>query len=167
MSRASIRGLIACGAFAGALALVSAARVAQAAPYGTAGCGLGSILFGDAPGIVQVLAATTNGTFWTQTFGISSGTSNCVGGLSSAATTRAYVQTNREAISKDIARGSGETVVGLSGVAGCKDPHAVGSTLQREFKAIFPTEKASDVAVSDAVVSTLQKHKELGCGSLI
>lgn len=41
------------------------------------GCGLGYILFKDPknPGIlIQVFAATTNGTFGNQTFGISSGT---------------------------------------------------------------------------------------------
>src|SRR5690348_11977029 len=49
--------------------------------YGMAGCGLGSLVFGpnDAP-VAQVLAATTNGTFASQTFGISSGTSNCFSG---------------------------------------------------------------------------------------
>src|SRR6266545_2071443 len=45
--------------------------------YGLAGCGLGSMLIGSKPGIVQIFAATTNGSFGTQTFGITSGTSNC------------------------------------------------------------------------------------------
>ncbi len=45
--------------------------------YGTAGCGLGSMAFGNQKGAIQILAATTNGLFGTQTFGITSGTSNC------------------------------------------------------------------------------------------
>ena len=36
--------------------------------YGLAGCGLGSMAFGDSPGAVQIFAATTNGLFGTQTF---------------------------------------------------------------------------------------------------
>ncbi len=50
---------------------------AFAAGYGDAGCGLGSMLFGNSPGKgSQILAVTTNGTGM-QSFGISSGTSNC------------------------------------------------------------------------------------------
>ena len=45
--------------------------------YGMAGCGLGSILFGAKPGKIQILSGTTNGIYGNQTFGISSGTSNC------------------------------------------------------------------------------------------
>ena len=83
--------------------------------YGTAGCGLGSILFGSKPGLIQVLAATTNGTFGTQTFGITTGTSNCEDTAGGAQSTKAFVQANREAVSKDIARGSGFAVGGSEG----------------------------------------------------
>lgn len=42
------------------------------------GCGLGSMLFEGRKGVLtDVLAATTNGTFGNQTFGMSSGTSGC------------------------------------------------------------------------------------------
>jgi len=139
---------------------------ALADPYGMAGCGLGSMLFGDKPGFVQVLAATTNGTFGTQTFGITTGTSNCEDTKASAQSTKAFVQANREAVAKDIARGSGETIASVSKLAGCADPAKVGATLQKEFKAIFPNEQVSDVAVSESVVSTLQAHGELSCRTL-
>ena len=49
---------------------------AFAADYGSAGCGLGSLVF-KKNDMTQVLAATTNGTFWSQTFGITFGTSGC------------------------------------------------------------------------------------------
>ena len=39
--------------------------------YGTAGCGLGSILFGEKEGMVQVFASTTNGIYSNNTFGVS------------------------------------------------------------------------------------------------
>lgn len=148
----------------GTTAVLSTAHAKEG--YGTAGCGLGSLLFGNEPGIVQVLAATTNGTFGTQTFGITSGTSNCVDTKASAASTAAFIQANRETVSKEIARGSGETIASITTLAGCADAAAVGSTLQSEFNTIFPNEQVSDVAVSDSVVKTLQSHPELACRSL-
>ena len=141
-------------------------RDAEADPYGTAGCGLGSVIFGGASGFVQVFAATTNVTFFTQTFGISSGTSNCVNVAPSAASAKAFIETNREAMAKDISRGSGETIASLSTVAGCSDAQAVGAILQRQFKSIFPSEKVPDAAVSSAVIQTLRSHKQLRCKHL-
>ena len=56
--------------------LVAFGAVAFAEDYGSAGCGLGSLVFKQNDG-TQILAATTNGTFGSQTFGITFGTSNC------------------------------------------------------------------------------------------
>jgi Protein of unknown function (DUF3015) len=148
----------------GVTALVPTAHAEDG--YGTAGCGLGSILFGTKPGIVQIFAATTNGLSANQTFAITTGTSNCEDTAASAENTKAFVQANREAVAKDIARGSGETIASLSTLAGCSDATAVGATLQKNFKTIFPSEQVSDVTVSESVVNTLQAHAELSCRSL-
>ena len=59
---------------------LSAPVAVSANGYGAAGCGLGAIVFGSKPGMIQVLAATTNATFYSQTFGITTGTSECGGG---------------------------------------------------------------------------------------
>jgi len=130
--------------------------------YGDAGCGLGSMAFGDQQGFVQVLAATTNGLFGTQTFGISTGTSNCHG-LSGSQASRVFIEGNREALAKDISRGSGETIGTLTWIAGCNDSHAVGATLQKSFKAIFPDEKVSNDAVTATILQTLKSEKKLAC----
>jgi Protein of unknown function (DUF3015) len=148
-----------CGAFA------LTAATAKADGYGTAGCGLGSIVFGNKPGIVQVLAVTTNYT-GIQTFAISSGTSNCKDSAPSLVNAKAFIQANREAIAKDVARGQGETISSLTTLAGCGSDKAVGAQLQQDFKQIFPTEKVTDVQVSDSIVSTLQAHPELACKQL-
>lgn len=140
---------------------------ASAGPYGTAGCGLGSIVFGNQPGMIQILAATTNGTFASQTFGITFGTSNCSdtgGGTQSAA---AFIQTNREALAKDISRGNGETIKNLATLSGCEDSSAVGATLQRNFKAIFPAADVSNTQVSTNVIQVLKTEKSLSCARLI
>ncbi|MET0389647.1 MAG: DUF3015 family protein [Polyangiales bacterium] len=155
-------GLIAAVASVGAVSV----STAHAEPYGTAGCGLGSIIFGNSTGIVQIFAATTNGLFGTQTFGITSGTSNCVQTGGNAAGAKAFIQANRETVSKEIARGAGETIINLSSLAGCASASAVGAALQQDFKSIFPNEQVSDVDVSNSVVSTLQAHTELACKSL-
>src|SRR6266566_2504658 len=98
--------------------------------YGLAGCGLGSMIFGDQKGPIQILAATTNGTFGSQTFGITSGTSNCVESASGRSGAMIFIEGNREALAKDAARGSGETITTLSAMAGCKDAKAVGVAMQ-------------------------------------
>lgn len=130
--------------------------------YGAAGCGLGSMAFGNTPGAVQILAATTNGFAGTQTFGITTGTSNCGPGMLSAGT-RDFVEANREALAKDISRGEGEAIGALTWMNGCKSSRDVGAALQANFGRIFPSEDASTDAVTSAILDTLQKDPSLGC----
>lgn len=136
---------------------------AMADPYGTAGCGLGSMAFGDQKGFIQVIAATLNGTFGSQTFGISTGTSNCADTASGTRAAQIFIEANREALAKDVSRGSGETIVNLSSIAGCANPAAVGASLQKNFKAIFPAENVSNEFVVNSVLGTLKGEKELAC----
>src|SRR5574342_1025714 len=134
------------GVLCAVAATVLGSAAAVAAPYGDAGCGLGSLVFGDKPGFVQVLAATTNGIFASQTFGITTGTLNCggMGGGGSDKVVKAFVEVNREALAKDIARGQGETIHTLSVIGGCQDSAAVGASLQKNFQTIFPNETAAN-----------------------
>jgi opacity protein-like surface antigen len=130
--------------------------------YGAAGCGLGSMAFGDQPGAVQIFAATTNSLFGTQTFGITTGTSNCGPGLF-ASGTKNLVEANREALAKDVARGQGEVIGALTVINACQDSVAVGAALQRDFQVIFPTEQASSDEVTAAILKTLHSDPSLGC----
>jgi hypothetical protein len=151
-----------------AAAPAAAAPAAAPAPagkhakYGTAGCGLGSMIISSG-GIVQIFAATTNGTSASQTFGITSGTSNCDDSDSGGGSARVFVEANRVALAKDISRGSGETIVGLASIAGCSDTKAVGAALQHNFTAIFPSATASDEAVTGAIMTTLKSDASLSC----
>lgn len=147
------------------MALALASPVA-AGGYGSAGCGLGSILFGDEPGFIQVLAATTNASSGTQTFGITSGTSNCADSGGGEASAKAFIEANRESLSKDIARGQGETIANLSALAGCSDEAAVGATLQQNFGTIFPEASIEDTQVSESVLQTLKSNATLSCSLL-
>jgi hypothetical protein len=135
--------------------------------YGTAGCGLGSLIFEPNSGFTQVFAATTNGSFGTQTFGISSGTSNCADTAGGSASAKAFVETNRTALAKDIARGQGETIESLSRLGGCANAHAVGASLQKNFDRVFPSAAMSDSEVGNSVVDALRSDATLACHSLI
>jgi len=133
--------------------------------YGTAGCGLGSLAFGDQAGMIQIVAATTNSLFGTQTFGITSGTSNCGTGAMKVGT-RNFVEANREALAKDISRGQGEAIGALTVINACEDSSKVGTALQKEFKAIFPNAQASDEQVTDAILRALHADPNVGCGKV-
>ncbi|NRA68007.1 MAG: DUF3015 family protein [Pseudobacteriovorax sp.] len=91
-----------------------------AAPgYGMAGCGLGSIVMGNRGG--QVSAATTNGSFTSQGFGITSGTSNCLTDDMMAAVNaqEKFVVDNLKILSKEMAQGQGETLDNFAYTFGC------------------------------------------------
>lgn len=136
-----------------AVALMSTSSFA--AKYGAAGCGLGSMVFeGDQTWWKQVLAATTNGTSGTQTFGITFGTSNCDAPSPLKITTaQAFVEANRVALANDIARGNGETIVGLSKVYGCDDSQAFGKALKSNYSSIFASTDVSSTEITNNINS--------------
>jgi len=165
--------LIAGDALAEAAAAPAAAPAAAAAPpakkhhakYSTAGCGLGSMIISSG-GIVQIFAATTNGTSANQTFAITSGTSNCEDSDSGDDSARVFVQANRIALAKDISRGTGETIENLTAIAGCADSKAVGARLQSNFRGIFPSASVSSDQVTDSILSTLKSDRALACTAI-
>ncbi len=108
------------GALAGAMVLAGGAGVALA-KYGAAGCGLGTLVFDGNTKGKQILAATTNGTFASQTFGITSGTSNCTTGgtVKADREQEAFVEANFESLQRDLASGQGEYLAAFSGLLGC------------------------------------------------
>jgi hypothetical protein len=149
--------------FALAASLV-AFDASAAAAYGSAGCGLGSMAFGNQPGGVQILAATTNGTSGNQTFGITSGTSNCGKTAFAMEGTKVFIEGNKDALAKDAARGTGETITALRNIAACgAESHAVGSALQKNFTELFPSADAPVEQVRNNVIRFLQSEKSLGC----
>lgn len=137
------------------------AGAAHAGAYGDAGCGLGSLVFNDQSGFVQIFAATTNGLSGNQTFGITTGTLNCGGGGSSP-TALNYIEANKAVLANDIARGQGETLAGLSEVLGCKSSVELGSQLQKNFNTIFPSQAVDAQAVEGSIKNVI-KASALNC----
>jgi len=156
------RLIIVAGLLVTTTALAAEPALKGSGGYGAAGCGLGSMIFNRQPGMIQVLAATTNGTFASQTFGITTGTSNCGASMISQGT-KNFVEANREALAKDMSRGQGETIGALTWMAGCTDSHAVGAVLQQRYSTIISSEKASSQEIADKLVETLKADKSLGC----
>ena len=119
-----------------------AAAATNKGPYGMAGCGLCSIIFGAEEGFLQVFAATTNGTFASQTFGITSGTSNCVarGVVRQSAEQEVFFETNYANIKSDMVSGNGEYLAAVGSLFGCSDEVRVelGTFSQTNYEAIVP-----------------------------
>ncbi len=135
-------------------AAMLAANSAQAVD--STGCGLGSMAWKGERGIgPQVLAATTNGSFGTQTFGITFGTSGCdPNGRISGGTGRmvlAFMENNMEQFAMDAAAGHGETINTLAGILNV-DSEKLGAEAQANFANIFADENADAVSVSLAMI---------------
>src|SRR5512136_2432989 len=117
-----------------ALLLASSASAADPAlkgsgGYGSAGCGLGSMLIDSRDSGLQIISSWLNTWIsYNQTFAMTSGTSNCGRGLISS-NARDFVEANREVLAKDMSRGQGETIGALTWMAGCSNSRAVGATL--------------------------------------
>jgi len=148
------------------LVLASVAAVTLSAPvaisasgYGAAGCGLGAVVFGSKPGMIQVLAATTNGTFYSQTFGITTGTSECGGGVVKVqAEQKVYAYNNFGQLQKEIAQGKGERLQTLAYLMGC-DANAVegfGATAQKNYSQIFGDKNADTDLMLERVRSAVK-----------
>jgi hypothetical protein len=123
------------------------------------GCGLGTVLFqGSAndSSLLQAFQATTNGTLGNQTFGISSGTSECNQPEKFAQNERLneFVHANLDTLAKDIAQGGGESVQTLAELMQVppEEREAFYRNLQTHFAEIFPRENVEYAQVVDTIV---------------
>ena len=144
---------------------------AFAAGYGEAGCGLGSLIFGDSPGPVQIFAATTNGTSANQLFGISLGTSNCdaSGIILAEKEDDLFVASNFDNLEKEMAGGEGEHLETLAGLLGCpaeKNP-IFASYTQQNYSAIFASAQTTPDEMLQAVRTGVSSHPELASACII
>ncbi len=126
------------------------------------GCGLGSMAWEGNDGLIsQVSAATTNGTFGNQTFGITSGTSNCTQfkEWTSNEKVNVFVADNMDSLAKDIAKGNGEHLNTLASLMNVpqKDRTAFSAKLQKNFSRIYTSDSVTPTDVVrniEAVISS-------------
>jgi hypothetical protein len=180
---------LALGALVATICLPATGAMAQG--YGMAGCGLGSLVFGNKPGFVQAFAATTNGTFGSQTFGITTGTSNCESKKGAAAEEEGgkeeggkkekkkkkgasiieqtnFVTANLESLRKESAQGGGETVSALSSAVGCDATltSAFAASVQGAHAEIFATSEPSEVLARVKSAARGEATLASGCEAL-
>lgn len=141
------------GKLASAVAVVSLALSASA--FATkVGPGLGYVVFGDQNGpVYDIIAATTNGTFCSQFFAITFGTSGYSGGLIGMEETDKFIADNMDALATDIAMGEGEYVDTLSTMLNVSDSVAFKAALQANFDNIFSSSDVSATEVSGKIYS--------------
>lgn len=130
------------------------------------GCGVGSIIFKGQSGVApQVLAATTNGSFGNQTFGISSGTLGCDrdGVVDTPVKVSMFIDTNLDKLARDMAVGKGETLESLASLIGVQDADkaAFFATTKSHFAEIIPSANANTQEVIDALNHVLAANSEL------
>ena len=130
------------------------------------GCGLGKLAWGDfkhqkniAP---QVLMATTNGTFGSTTFGISSGTSGCTndGAVWAEHKVTMFAEINFEDLSQEMAQGQGEhlpSLATLMGVPAEQQPEFLAMAQER-YLMLIQAGDGSPVAVVKALNEAITHH---------
>ncbi len=146
------------------LSLISVfAFSAQAKGIGQAGCGLGNQILGSEPGAIQIVGATTNGFYGNQTFGITSGTSNCVDGAMGAALEN-FIEANQVALNNDISRGNGETVATMNRMLSCANGDVANRALKNSYEQISSQKTAGEMAT--VIKQTLRQEPKAGCQSV-
>ena len=133
------------------------------------GCGLGKLAWGDYKGqkeiAPQVLMATTNGTFGSQTFGISSGTSGCTNDGKVMAENKAtmFAEMNFENLSQEMAQGQGEHLASMATLMGVPADHQAEffALTQERYTSLVRAGEASPVAMVKALNEAVATHPVL------
>lgn len=155
-----------------AVVLVLLSQTAIASALGNSdngpGCGLGKLAWSDYAGqkqiAPQVFMATTNGTFGSQTFGISSGTSGC--------TNDGLIMKNKhinltagafDSLKQDMAQGQGEHLASLATLLGvpAEDQPYFFSRVQEKYSSIIASEDATPIHVLEAIQGAMAGHPVL------
>jgi len=124
------------------------------------GCGLGTLAFknnADNSTLLQVVQTFLNGICGNQTFGISTGTSDCQQPKNFASNDKAsaFMVANMDNLARDIAQGRGETLdafAELMGVPADKRPEFYAQ-LQTGFTRIFTSSNVQMASVMDNIAT--------------
>jgi len=113
------------------------------------GVGLGAVVFQGKKGkVFEVLAVTTNGTSYSSTFAITSGTSGYKDGLVIGVNVvDSYVADNMDNLATDIAKGDGEYLDALATLMKVEDKSAFKAKLQQNFTKIYTSKDVNSKEV--------------------
>ncbi len=142
-------------------------------PDNGSGCGLGKLAWNDYPDQqsigAQVLMATTNMTSFSQTFGISSGTSGCTndGTIFASEKVNVFAAVNFDNISQEMAQGQGEHLTSLATLMDIPaDQHEIFFAMaQKHYTTLIQGDEASPKTVIRAMYSAMSDHPVLAQAS--
>lgn len=119
------------------------------------GCGLGSVLIkDDSSAVMLALQATTNGTSWNQTFGITSGTLGCEKTkFVMNEKVQEFVASNMDQLSKEMAIGQGENLDTLAELLNVADKEQFAANLQANYNKIYSSTNVQMADVLDTVTT--------------
>ncbi len=143
-------------------------------PNNGPGCGLGHLAWSggsanqNAIG-TQVLIATTNGTFGSQTFGISSGTSGCTndGTIVMKEKVNVFASVNFDNLSQEMAQGQGEHLASMATLMGVPEglhPEFFAMT-QEKYTTLLNNGETTPKAVVKALHDSMLTHPVLAQAS--
>jgi hypothetical protein len=148
-------------------ALLAPSLAMAAGNHPMAGCGLGYLLLSnkDNTKVTQVLGGTTNGTFGSQTFGITSGTSGCTedGAVKFARATEVFAEVNLASLRSEMAAGQGEYVTAFASLLGASETNrpAMVRFFQTQYQSLFPTAETNASDLLNVLSTKLASHPEL------
>jgi hypothetical protein len=133
------------------------------------GCGLGKLIWSDAGNqksiAPQVLQSTTNGTFGSQTFGISTGTSGCTndGTVMGEYKVNFFAAANYDNIAQEMARGGGEHLASLAELMGVPEENRADffAMAQGQYARLIASGEPTPVAMIEILESGMAAHPKL------
>ena len=148
------------------LLLISITLFAVNSLANDAGCGLGSMIISKNSKLLQLFAATTNSSFLTQAFGITSGTSGCSasGLVSNDKQIEYFVEVNQEDLSRQMAQGRGEKLEVLAQLNGCKTQSsqmAFAEMTQKSYERILPSVDTKPTEFVQNLKQQLSENQEV------
>ncbi|MBN2434201.1 MAG: DUF3015 family protein [Spirochaetes bacterium] len=117
------------------------------------GCGLGTLVMQGKKGkVFEILAVTTNSTFASQTFAITSGTSGYKEGATiGMRNIENFVAMNMDNLASDIAKGNGEYIDTLGDLMGVEDKASFNQKLSSNFNTIYSSENVTSTEVVSSI----------------
>ena len=156
------------------LVLQAAGVGAVGNPDNGPGCGLGKLAWMDYGGqkqiAPQVMMATTNGTFGSQTFGISFGTSGCtndgviIKNKHMNMASRAF-----ESLAQEMAQGQGEHLASLAALLGVPEESqpAFFALVQEKYTLLVGSDDTTAVTMLQALQAAMAEHPTLAKVSFV
>ncbi len=123
------------------------------------GCGLGKVMWQNYPNAKtkgsQILMATTNGSFGSQTFGMSTGTLGCTddGRIWAEQKATMFAELNADALAQEMAQGRGEHLASMATLLGVAQPQhaAFFAMAQERYAALSGAGELSPAAMVQAL----------------